>query len=126
MGQPLLPDVPNWSWHEYGMPPVSGGSSGANRPQHAGNAGAERQRLQLLPARGVSRTRCRLEFMGHGFVQGPMHKLDNQADAIKRAVDTIAKFTGKPPRSWESPGLTETEETIDLLRLNGIEYLPDW
>jgi allantoinase len=19
MGQPLLPDVPNWSWHEYGM-----------------------------------------------------------------------------------------------------------
>src|SRR2546430_5204623 len=19
-GQPLLPDVPNWSWHEYGMP----------------------------------------------------------------------------------------------------------
>ena len=19
MGQPLLPDLPNWSWHEYGM-----------------------------------------------------------------------------------------------------------
>ena len=64
--------------------------------------------------------------MGHGFLQGPMHKLDNQADAIKRAVDTIATFTGKPPRSWESPGLTETEETLDLLRLNGIEYLADW
>ncbi len=30
---------------------------------------------------------------------------------------------GKPPRSWESPGLTETEETLDLLRLNGIEYV---
>src|SRR5258706_12867288 len=64
--------------------------------------------------------------MGHGFVQGPMHILDNQADTIKRAVDTIAKFTGKPPRSWESPGLTETEETSDLLRLNGIEYLAAW
>ena len=47
-------------------------------------------------------------------------------DAIKRAVDTIAKFTGKPPRSWESPGLTETDETLDLLRLNGIEYVADW
>ena len=46
--------------------------------------------------------------------------------AIRRAVDTIAKFSGKPPRSWESPGLTETEETIDLLRENGIEYLADW
>ena len=66
------------------------------------------------------------EFMGHGFVQGPMHRLDNQADAIKRAVDTIAKFAGKPPRSWESPGLTETDETLDLLRLNGIEYVADW
>ena len=44
----------------------------------------------------------------------------------RRAVETIAQFTGKPPRSWESPGLTETEETIDLLRLNGIEYLADW
>src|SRR5207245_9656085 len=66
------------------------------------------------------------EFMGHGFLQGPMHKLDNQADAIKRAVETIAKFAGKPPRSWESPGLTETEATLDLLRRNGIEYVADW
>src|SRR5258708_20288576 len=64
--------------------------------------------------------------MGHGSVQAPMHILDNQADTIKRAVETIAKFTGKSPRSWESPGLTETEETLDLLRLNGIEYLADW
>src|SRR5260221_4601361 len=66
------------------------------------------------------------EFMGHGFVQGPMHILANQAETIKRAVETIAKFTGKSPRSWESPGLTETEETLDLLRLNGIEYVADW
>jgi len=55
-----------------------------------------------------------------------MHKLDNQADAIKRSVETIAKFAGKPPRSWESPGLTETADTLDLLRLNGIEYVADW
>ncbi|CCE05840.1 hypothetical protein BRAS3843_1490008 [Bradyrhizobium sp. STM 3843] len=33
----------------------------------------------------------------------PKHKLDDQADAIKRAVDII-KFAGKPPRAWESPG----------------------
>jgi allantoinase len=25
-----------------------------------------------------------------------------------------------------SPGLTETEETLDQLRLNGIEYVADW
>jgi hypothetical protein len=66
------------------------------------------------------------EFMGHGFVQWPMHKIENQADAIKRSVETISKFAGKPPRSWERPGLTEIKETLNLLRLNGIEYVADW
>ena len=66
------------------------------------------------------------EFMGHGYLQGPMHKLENQGDAIQRAVEAIAEFTGKPVRSWESPGLTETAETLDLLRGNGIEYVADW
>lgn len=127
MGQPLLPDIPNWSWHEYGM-----------------RAGFWRQ-LKALTDRKIPITLalnanvCNsyprvveaardagCEFMGHGFIQGPMHKLDNQADAIKRAVDTIANFTGKPTRSWESPGLTETGDTLDLLRLNGIEYVADW
>lgn len=127
MGQPLLPDIPNWSWHEYGM-----------------RAGFWRQ-LEALTKRNIPITlalnanTCNsyprvvtaardagCEFMGHGFVQGPMHKLENQAEAIKRAVDTIAAFTGHPPRSWESPGLTETGETLDLLRQNGIEYVADW
>src|SRR6202020_3650996 len=52
--------------------------------------------------------------------------LNDQVDAIKRAVDTIARFSGRPPRSWESPGLTETDETLDLLLVNGIEYVADW
>ncbi len=127
MGQPLLPDVPNWSWHEYGM-----------------RAGFWRQ-LKALTDRRIPITlalnanvcnsyprvveaarEAGCEFMGHGFVQGPMHKLADQADAIARTVDTIAKFSGKTPRSWESPGLTETGDTLDLLRRNGIEYVADW
>ncbi len=97
MGQPLLPDVPNWSWHEYGM-----------------RAGFWRQ-LKALTDRNIPTTlaingnvctsyprvaeaarEAGFEFMGHGFLQGPMHKVENQGDAIKRAVDTIAKFAGKP------------------------------
>lgn len=127
MGQPMLPDVPNWSWHEYGM-----------------RAGFWRQ-LKALTDRNIPITLaingnvCNsyprvaeaardagCEFMGHGFVQGPMHKVENQNDAIRRTVDTIGKFTGKAPRSWESPGLTENNETLDLLRANGIEYVADW
>ena len=44
------------------------------------------------------------EFMGHGFIQSPMHKLDNQAEHIQRTIDAIKSFTGKPPTGWESPG----------------------
>ena len=127
MGKPLLPDVPNWSWHEYGM-----------------RAGFWRQ-FEALTKRGIPTTlaingnvvksypriaaagrEAGFEFMGHGFIQGPMHKVENQDDAIRRTVENIAEFTGKAPRSWESPGLTETEETLDLLRKHGIEYVADW
>jgi peptidoglycan/xylan/chitin deacetylase (PgdA/CDA1 family) len=66
------------------------------------------------------------EFMGHGFVQGPMHRLDDQRRAIRDTLDTIARFAGTAPRGWESPGLTETEETPDLLREAGIRYVADW
>ena len=55
-----------------------------------------------------------------------MHRLEDQKAAIAQAVKTISDFTGKPVRSWESPGLTETEETLDLLREAGIEYVADW
>src|SRR5205814_2046997 len=38
----------------------------------------------------------------------------------------IEKFTGKKPRGWLGPGLTETWETLDLLAEAGIEYVSDW
>ncbi len=127
MGQTLLPDVPNWSWHEYGM-----------------RAGFWRQ-FEALTSRDIPTTLAingnvcdsyprvaaagrdaDWEFMGHGFLQGPMHKVDNQRDAIWRAMDRIEAFRGVRPRAWESPGLTETEDTLDLLREAGVEYVSDW
>ena len=64
--------------------------------------------------------------MGHGFIQRPMHHVEDQRAAIRDTVAAIKDFTGKPPRGWESPGLTETYETIDLLAEAGIEYVADW
>ncbi|HMB47785.1 MAG TPA: polysaccharide deacetylase, partial [Afifellaceae bacterium] len=100
MGQPLLPDVPNWSWHEYGM------RSGFWR-QH--KALTDRDIAVTLAINGnVCNSYPRVasaakeagwEFMGHGFKQGPMHKLDDQDGAIAAAVEAISGFTGRPPRS---------------------------
>src|SRR3546814_1033702 len=64
--------------------------------------------------------------MGHGYVQQPMHTVQDQTRAIADTIKAIRDFTGKAPRGWESPGLTETDETLDLLAEAGIEYVADW
>lgn len=127
MGQPLLPDVPNWSWHEYGM------RAGFWRQWKAlvdrkipTTLAINGHVCQSYPRVAQAALDAGWEFMGHGHLQGPMHKLDNQAEAIAQAVKAIKEFTGKAPRSWESPGLTETAETLDLLNAAGIEYVADW
>ncbi len=127
MGQPLLPDLPNWAWHEYGM------RVGFWRIFEA------LKRNGIVPTLAINGVVCDSyprvaeaaleagwEFMGHGYVQGPMHKVDDQRAAIRRTLDTIEKFTGKKVRGWESPGLTETYETIDILAEEGVEYVADW
>jgi peptidoglycan/xylan/chitin deacetylase (PgdA/CDA1 family) len=64
--------------------------------------------------------------MGHGWLQQPMHHVEDKRAAIRETMDAIRAFTGKPPRGWESPGLTETFDTIDYLAQAGIEYVADW
>ncbi|MEZ5729715.1 MAG: polysaccharide deacetylase family protein [Burkholderiaceae bacterium] len=127
MGQPLQPDLPNWAWHEYGM------RVGFWRIHEA------LRRRGIVPTLAINGIVCETyprvagaaldagwEFMGHGYVQMPMHRVEDQAQAIAQCMDAIRRFTGKAPRGWESPGLTETETTIDLLSAAGIEYVADW
>ncbi len=126
-GQTLLPDVPNWSWHEYGM-----------------RVGVWRffrlfQELGIRPTLSINARVCEdyprvaaeardagWEFMGHAWDQIPIHKIDDQAGMIKKSLDTIEALTGTRPVGWLGPGLTETEETPDLLAAAGIRYIGDW
>ena len=55
-----------------------------------------------------------------------MHLLPDQRAAIRQAVELLTKFTGKKPKGWLGPGLSETWETLDLLAAEGIEYISDW
>jgi allantoinase len=127
MGQPMQPDLPNWAWHEYGM------RVGFWRIHDA------LKNLGIIPTLAINGAVCESyprvaraaleagwEFMGHGYVQGPMHALENQQEAIMQTVHAIKAFTGKAPRGWESPGLTETSQTIDYLAEAGIDYVADW
>jgi peptidoglycan/xylan/chitin deacetylase (PgdA/CDA1 family) len=127
MGQPLQPDLPNWAWHEYGMRVgfwrlYDALASRGIVPTMAVNGIV----CESYPRIAKAALSAGWEFMGHGYLQGPMHKVEDQAQAIRQTIDTIRAFTGKAPRGWESPGLTETDETIDHLSAAGIEYVADW
>jgi peptidoglycan/xylan/chitin deacetylase (PgdA/CDA1 family) len=126
-GQVLLPDVPNWSWHEYGM-----------------RVGFWRfhelyERLGLRPTLSINARVCEdyprvsqacrdsgWEFMAHSYQQGPIHLEQDQPAMISRAMDVIEKFSGKRPVGWLGPGLTQTFDTPDHLAAAGVKYIGDW
>src|SRR5258708_569748 len=122
-GQTLQPDVPNWSWHEYGM-----------------RVGVWRffdlyKRLGIKPTLAINARVCAdyrrvaeaardagWEFMGHSWEQMPIHKVEDQAAMIAKSMDAIERFTGTRPRGWLGPGLTETLDTPELLPAAAAQY----
>jgi allantoinase len=126
-GQVLLPDVPNWSWHEYGM--RVGVWRFFDLYKHLGirptlsiNA---RVCLDYERVAGEARD-AGWEFMGHAYEQMPIHKVEDQAGMIHRSMDVLEKFSGKRPVGWLGPGLTQTYETPELLADAGVKYIGDW
>jgi peptidoglycan/xylan/chitin deacetylase (PgdA/CDA1 family) len=121
------PDIPNWAWHEYGnrvgfwrmlealddngikaVLAINGSAIGSYEP--IARAALDR----------------RWEFMGHGYTQKNMQKVADERDDIRKTTDAIVAFTGRRPRGWLGPGLTETWETPDILVEEGYDYVCDW
>jgi allantoinase len=126
-GQVLLPDVPNWAWHEYGM-----------------RVGVWRffdlyRRLGIRPTLSINARVCEdyervareardsgWEFMGHAWEQMPIHRVDDQKAMIERSVAALDRFAGEKTVGWLGPGLTQTEDTPELLAAAGIKYIGDF
>ena len=125
-GSPM-PDVPNWAWHEYGnrvgfwrlvelfdefsIPAVLAINGSA---------------LAAYPPIVRAAVERKWEFIGHGFTQRNMQNVKNERADIRKTRDAIAQATGKPPRGWLGPGLTETWQTPDILVEEGYDYVADW
>jgi allantoinase len=125
-GSPM-PDIPNWAWHEYG-----------NR------VGFWRlletlDNLKITAALAINGTAIKAyepisraaverkwEFIGHGLTQTNMQHVKNEREDIIATRAAIERVTGRRPRGWLGPGLTETWETPDLLIEEGFDYVADW
>jgi len=126
-GQPLQPDLPNWAWHEYGMRVgfwrfVEVLKKFDIKATLALNGSVSKSYPPVVKAA----LEAGWEFMGHGWIQRPMHHVEDQKKAITDTMAAIKAFTGRKARGWESPGLTETYDTIDWLAEAGVEYVADW
>jgi allantoinase len=126
-GVPLLPDVPNWAWHEYGM------RVGFWRFKKLYDSLGITPTLSINARVTVDYPRVAQacldsgwEFMGHAYEQMPIHKVEDQKAMIERSMDTLEKFTGKRPVGWLGPGLTQTLETPELLAAAGVKYIGDY
>ena len=127
MNAPMLPDLPNWSWHEYGMRVGFWRILKAlQERQISSTLALNATVVDYFPETVEAAIKANWEPMGHGYIQRPMHKVDNQFVDIKSAIDKIENFTKEEVIGWESPGLTETDDTLDILSEHGIKYTANW
>lgn len=68
------------------------------------------------------------ELMGHGVTNSSLLTgltIEEEAAVIAKTKSAIEAY-GKKMKGWLGPGLTETWNTLDLLRDAGVEYVCDW
>ncbi|HEX6320629.1 MAG TPA: polysaccharide deacetylase family protein [Burkholderiales bacterium] len=121
------PDIPNWAWHEYGnrvgfwrMLEVL--DELKIRAVLAINGTAIRS-YEAVSRAALERN---WEFMGHGYTQRNMQAVEDEREDIRKTTEAIREFTGRAPRGWLGPGLTETWDTPDILAEQGYDYVADW
>jgi allantoinase len=126
-GVAVVPDVPNWAWHDYGMRVGFWRMHEAlTKRKMPATTSLNANVCNSYPRVAEAMRDAGWEFMGHGVKQGAMHVQPDQRAVIRESIEIIEKFTGKKPKGWLGPGLTETWETLDLLAEAGIEYVSDW
>jgi len=125
-GSPM-PDIPNWAWHEYGnrvgIWRFTEILDSLNIKAALAINGIAVKAYEPISRAALERG---WEFMGHGYTQRNMQKVENEREDIAKTTEAIRAFTGRRPRGWLGPGLTETWETPDLLAEAGYDYVCDW
>jgi peptidoglycan/xylan/chitin deacetylase (PgdA/CDA1 family) len=126
----LKPDVLNHAWREYGVRVgIWRLMEIFERQGFVATAALNSEVCANYPAIIEEGNRLGWEWMAHGENNSSLFTgMPEEAERpiIKGVLDTIAKSTGRRPRGWLGPALTETDNTLDLLVEAGIEYVADW
>ncbi len=126
-GHEQVPDIPNFSWAEYGMrcgmPRILDMFADRDLPASTSiNASV----IDLYPDCAQAMLDAGWEFIGHGMHQKSIQAEADEGALITAALDKLKVFTGSATRGWLGPGLRETADTPDLLKAGGVDYVCDW
>ena len=124
---PAPPDVPNYSWVEYGMrvgmPRIMKMTQDRGLPV---SAFMNAQVCDVYPTLTSSVIEAGWELVGHGWFQQSLKQVEDETAVIRDSLDRLAAASGTKTRAWLGPGLGETNDTADILKAQGVEFLHDW
>lgn len=126
----LVPDVLNYSWRDY-APRVGIWRMMETLDRHGirGTVALNSDVCKFYPQIIEEAVKRDWEFMGHGINNSSLItglEEDDERELIETVLGTIEQATGRRPKGWLSPALTETFNTPDLLAEAGVQYLADW
>lgn len=126
----LVPDALNHGWRDYGA------RVGVWRvidclDRHGVRASALLNSLAVdhYPQIVKAGTARNWAWLAHGRTNSVLHtglSRDEERRVLAEIVEPIAAGTGRRPRGWMGPGLTETANTPELLAELGFSYVLDW
>ena len=121
------PDIPNFSWVEYGM------RCGMPRlltmlGQRGIKASAffNAEVADVYPSLTAQVFEAGWEFVGHGWFQRSLKQVEDEEGEIRRCLSRLETVTGKRVRGWFGAGGAETDKTPDVLKRCGLEFTHDW
>ena len=126
-GLSQVPDVPNFSWCEWGM--RLGLPRLVNLLQSRGikaSVNLNSRVIRSYPPAAELLAATGWELVGHGVDQRSLHTVDDERAVIEAAISELRAFSGRPVRGWLGPGLQETLATVDILSECGVDYVSDW
>lgn len=126
-GKETVPDVPNFSWVDYGMrcglPRIIEAITARGLTASTSfNAGV----IQAYPRAAEAMHAAGWEFIGHGIHQKSLNHAGAEEEVIRTSLDMVESFTGTRPRGWLGPGLRESHTTPESLKAAGVDYVFDW
>ena len=129
-GLGLNPDVLNYSWRDYGVRVgIWRMMDIMERHGIKGTVALNSDVCTHYPRIIEAGNALGWEWMGHGTTNSILISRQTEAEEralVKGVVEAIHKGTGKRPRGWLSPALSETTRTLDFLAAAGIDYVGNW